>query len=119
MKYFEDYKIDGYPMLVPDANVQISQDDLDASGSGRDEQGYMHRIVLRRKVKKWGFNYSTLTEQEYNYMCNLLDKAEFEFVYKERGETKTTRAYSSTNKVSLFNATKGIYKRFSFNIIEC
>ena len=120
MRLFYDFTVDGEPILVPAANVKIDQNDLDSDGSGRDEQGYMHRIVLRRRVKKWGFSYSTLTQAEYDYINSLFDgKDTFTFAYTEKGEKKTTSAYCSSNSVSLYNAKKGIYKGFSFNIIEC
>ena len=37
------FLIDGQPMLAPDENVEISVEDIDASDSGRDESGVMHR----------------------------------------------------------------------------
>ena len=41
------FLINGKPMLAPDADVGVSYTDLDANDSGRDESGYMHRIVMR------------------------------------------------------------------------
>lgn len=120
MKLFEDFTIDGNPIIVPDANVGISRNDLDSEGSGRDEQGYMHRIVLRKGVRKWSFHYSSLKKEEYDYMVSILNASdEFVFGFKNGEEMETTLAYSSSNDAALYNATKGIYKNFSFNIIEC
>ena len=50
MTLTELYKIDGKPMVAPDADVQMSFEDLDGAQSGRDESGFMHRILVRRKV---------------------------------------------------------------------
>lgn len=120
MRFFDGFTVDGEPILVPDVDVKIAQNDLDSDGSGRDEQGYMHRVVLRRRVKKWSFSYSTLTQDEYDYMNVLFDgKDTFTFGYVEKGEKKTTSAYSSSNSVSLYNAKRGIYKNLTFDIVEC
>lgn len=121
MRYFEDYTVNGDPILVPDADADISENDVDDEGSGRDETGYMHRIVLREKVKKWVFKYSRLTREEYGYMKSLFkDKPTFTFGYvDEDGQTQTTTAYCSSNSAVLHNAREGIYKNFSISIIEC
>lgn len=120
MRFFEDYTIDGAPILVPDADAEISKNDLDDEGSGRDETGYMHRIVLREKVKKWVFKYTRLTQEEYDYMNSLFEnKPTFVFGYIDKGERQTTTAYSSSSSAVLHNAREGIYKNFSFSIIEC
>ena len=63
----ELFQIGGKPMLVPDVEVVVSYSDLDASDSGRDESGYMHRIVVRHKVGSWKFTYAHLTEEEKQY----------------------------------------------------
>lgn len=121
MKLYEDYKIDGLPLLVPDADVSISQNDLDSSDSGRDESGIMHRQVVRYRVKTWGFNYSTLTVDEYRYMESLFaGKKDFTFSYRDLdGSLKETRAYCSNNSITYHNAKLGLYKNLKFNIIEC
>ena len=67
----ELYQIDGRPMPVPDADPDLSFTDLDASDSGGDESGVMHRIVVREKVGSWGFVYSSLTDEEYAYLTGL------------------------------------------------
>ena len=48
------YQIDGQPMLAPDTDASFSFSDLDASDSGRTEDGVMHRIVVREKVATSG-----------------------------------------------------------------
>ena len=35
MRFYEDYLIEGQPMLIPDADVTITGTDLDASDAGR------------------------------------------------------------------------------------
>lgn len=121
MTFFEDYKIDGEPMLAPDQDVSLSYADLDSSDSGRDESGVMHRIVVRHRVATFGFNYSVLTAKEYEYMRSLLDgKTEFMFTYKDlNGEFVKTKAYCSNDSITYHNAQLKVYKNFKFNIIEC
>lgn len=121
MRNFYDYfLIDQKPILVPDQDLSISLQDLDAEGSGRDELGYMHRIVLRERVGTWTLTYSTLSEWEYEYMNKLFDgKAEFDLTIRIGSKDIRTRGYCASSKASLRNAVKGIYKNVSFSIIEC
>lgn len=121
MRLFDDYRIDGEPMLVPDEDVSLSFADLDSSDSGRDESGIMHRIVVRERVATWGFNYSQLTAEEYRYMRTLFaGKPEFTFTYRDLdGYLVETRAYCSNESITYHNAKLGLYKNLKFNIIEC
>ena len=65
------YQVDGIPMLAPDAEPEFSFADLDASDSGRDESGVMHRIMVREKVGTWSFSYAHLSDEELAYLRNL------------------------------------------------
>ena len=65
------FQVNGMPLLVPDAQVGMSYEDIDSSDSGRDESGVMHRIPVRYKVVSWAFTYEHLTEEEKQYMENL------------------------------------------------
>ena len=121
MRFFEDYKINGKSMLIPDEDVSLSLADLDSSDSGRDESGIMHRIVVRERVATWGFNYSQLTTEEYKYMRSLFaGKPEFTFTYRNLdGKIVSTKAYCSNDSITYHNARLGLYQNFKFNIIEC
>ena len=121
MQYFEDFKINDKPVLVPDAEVSIEWNDLDADSTGRDEKGVMHRKVLRRRIPKWGLSYSTLTKEELSYMRGLFSGLDtFTFTYKdENGEIKTCDAYCSNDSVTWYDARNGIYKNYKINIIAC
>ena len=37
------FQINGKPMLIPDAQVAMRFEDLDAYSAGRDQSGVMHR----------------------------------------------------------------------------
>jgi hypothetical protein len=124
MRAFVDFfLVNGKPMLAPDEEVALSYSDLDSDESGRDESGYMHRIVLRHKVATWSFVYSSLTEEEKRYMESLFDGlSEFEFTHPGRtdvSEKATTRCYRSSYGISWKNAVTGQWKNYKFNIIEC
>ena len=121
--FMNSFLINGKPVLAPDAEMAVTYTDLDADDTGRDEMGYMHRIVARYKVGTWPFMYSTLTEEEKRYMESLFEDApDFEFTHPDRLDaTKlvTTRAYRSNYKISWLNAKLGLWKNYGFNIIEC
>lgn len=121
MTFFEGFQIDGMPLLAPDADVQVTQTDLDASDAGRDESGVMHRQLIRRRVKTWGFHYTALTAEELAYLESLFaGKAEFTFTYTGfDGKTASCTAYCSKDSISYHNAKTGLYKNYQFTVIEC
>ena len=122
-KTTEFFKINGSPMLVPDAEVGVSYEDLDSSDSGRDESGVMHRIPVRYKVGVWSFSYAHLTEAEKQYMESLFpDAAEFTFTHPDRRDSTsavTCKAYRSKYGISWKNAKTGLWSEYSFQIIQC
>ena len=119
----ELFQINGVPMLVPDAEVSVSYEDLDSADSGRDESGVMHRIPVRYKVGSWAFSYSHLTEEEKQYMENLFpDAADFSFTHPDRQDATvsvTSRAYRSKYSLSWKNARTGLWSNYGFHIIGC
>ena len=121
MRLYEEFKIGGMPILVPDGNVEMSLTDLDAGSAGRDEAGIMHRIRVRTRVKTWNFQYFALTRQEFQYMEELLSReADFEFTYPGTdGTPQTCRAYCSTTGLTYENARLGLYRNYKFTVIEC
>lgn len=118
----DDFKINGKPMLAPDAGVGFSYEDLDSDESGRDESGYMHRDVVRYKVGSWSIRYANLTQGEKNYMEGLFpDAPEFDFTRPDRltGEPVTTSCYRSKFSIDWWDSTCGVWKNYGFNIVEC
>lgn len=117
------FQIDGKPMFAPDADVSMSFNDLDGSESGRDEGGFMHRIVVRYNIGTWSFEYSNITEDEMRYMESLFSEApDFEFTHPDRTDPSRlvkTRCYRSKYGIVWKNAREGQYKNYKFNIIEC
>ena len=121
MKFFTEYKIDGTPILVPDADVELTLTDLDSGSAGRDEQGFMHRIRVRKRVKTWAFQYFALTREEWYYMENLLSQnPTFRFTYPDMdGTQKTCTAYCSNTGLTWHNARLDLYRNYKFTVIEC
>lgn len=118
----DKFQINGKPMLAPDAEVGFSYEDLDTDDSGRDEGGYMHRVVARYKVGSWSFSYSHLTEAERAYTEGLFpDEPTFSFAHPDRltGEPVESTCYRSKYSISWYNAKMGLWKNYGFNIIEC
>lgn len=118
--YDTAYKVDGSALLAPDEGVEISLSDLDASDSGRDESGVMHRFAVREKVRTFGFSYAILDKEDYAYIMGLFDgKNTFTFSFLENGAVKTCTAYCSKASVVLHSSRTGLYKNLKFNIVEC
>lgn len=117
------FAVNGKAMLVPDEEVSVSYEDLDAADSGRDQAGYMHRIVARYKVGSWGFSYAHLTEAEKQYMESLFPDSEtFAFTHPSRLDAsvaETATCYRSKYGISWKNAKTGLWSGYSFHIIEC
>ena len=120
-KEYFDLLIDGKPILIPDQDMEMEYNDLDSDETGRDESGYMHRIVLRSGVRKISLNYGSLTREDYLYMRSLFDgKSEFDVTYRDHdGFENKFVAYSSSHSITVHNARTGLYKNYKLSIIEC
>ena len=117
------YKIDGVALLPPDQGVMMYYEDLDGLEAGRDESGYMHRIVVRNKLCRWEFTYSHLSQQDYARMQQALScPAEFVFTYPDPQNPEKslqTHAYLSKYGVAWYNARTGQYRNLKFTVIQC
>ena len=116
MELTELFQIEGRPLPVPDADISMSFEDLDAPQSGRDEAGFMHRIPVRRKVGVWEFQYSVLDGETYRYLQEILPTGgSFRFTCPE-GEVE---AYLSRYSIVWHSARTDTYRNLKFSIIEC
>ncbi len=117
------FLIDGLPMLAPDANMEMTIEDVEAPDTGRDESGLLHRFLLRHGIGKWNFSYARLTRQEYEYMEKLIaGKATFRFTHPDcadAGQPREITAYRSGHKILWQSAVTGEFGDYSFCIIGC
>jgi len=117
------FLIDGKPMLVPDENMEISMEDIEASDSVRDESGVMHRFVVRQGVGKWTFSYGSLTQQDYAYMEDLFaGKSTFVFTHpspEDSTQAVKTTAYRGKHSILWHCAASGQFRNYQFSIIAC
>ena len=113
--YTNLFLINGRPMLAPDEDVGVSYADLDADDSGRDETGYMHRIVVRYKLGTWSFEYASITEAEKRYLEELFgEMPDFDFTHPDRLNAEkqvTVKAYRSKYNTSWHNARTGQWRK--------
>lgn len=119
----ELYQINYQPMIAPDQDVAMSFEDLDAAQSGRDEAGFMHRVVVRSKVGVWEFSYSHLTGEQYRYLLSILPASgSFTFTHPSPADStvmQETQAYLSKYSVVWHSARTDTYRNLKFSIIAC
>lgn len=116
------FTVNGRPMLAPDGPVSVSFTDIDGADAGRDQNGHLHRSVVRYKVAAWEFTYSHLTEEEKRYMESLFpDAPTFRFGHPDRadaGKQAVTECYRSQYGIAWKNARTGLWSDLKFQIIE-
>lgn len=116
------FTVNGKPLLAPDAEVSVSYSDIDAADAGRDQNGILHRSVVRYKVATWEFTYSHLTDGEKRYLESLFpDAPTFQFGHPGRTDSavrETTECYRSQYGICWKNARTGLWSNLKFQIIE-
>lgn len=116
----ELFAVEGKGMLTPDEGVQMQFEDIDGASAGRDQKGFLHRAVVRRKVPSWTFTYNHLTDEERAYMENLFGDADtFSFTHPDRidGTPAQTQCYRSRYGISWKSAVTGLWSGYSFTVI--
>lgn len=117
------FLINGTPLYAPDEEPTFSYEDIDSSETGRDEAGYMHRHVVRRKVGKWSFQYSSITDAEKQAIESIFEGLDtFQFTRPGRiatGTPETTECYRSKYSLNWKSSKTGKWVSYKFNIIEC
>ena len=119
----ELYQIDGKSMIAPDENMELSFEDIDAADAGRDESGVMHRVMVRRKVGKWSFHYTHLSQEEFAYLESILPQdGTFTFTHPGLSDCTVTEectAYLSGYSLLWRGVQSKTYRDLKFNIIQC
>ena len=120
MRAFDfDYQVDGKPLLVPDAAVELRFSDLISGDSGADEAGFYHRMVLRRGLRQWDFSYKVLTGQELRYLLELVG-GDFQFSFRGLdGQPERCRCHCDSLDTELYDREQDIYKNLHFAVKEC
>lgn len=117
------FQINGKAMFAPDAGVTFTYEDVDSPESGRDESGYMHRMVARHKVMSCAFSFSSISQADMAYMESLFaDAPVFDFTRPSRDDPNTpvtTKCYRTKYAIAWHNARTGLWMNYQFNIIEC
>lgn len=117
------FQINGKPIYAPDNDMSFSFEDIDSADAGRTEDGVMHRSPIRYKVGTWNFKYASLTNAELQYLESLFpDSATFQFTHPSRKnptKMETSTCYRSKYSLSWYSSKKGVWKNYTFNIIEC
>ena len=65
------FTVNGQPLPAPDADVTVVFRDVEAAAPVRDQDGFLHRSVIRRALADWTFRYSSLSEGERQALEDL------------------------------------------------
>ena len=108
------------PIYEPSAGVTIQHENIAGSSSGRTEDGIIHIDWVRRDIRKIGIKWSVMSEDELNYIIDLMQGKEYQFTFPDRGQLNTIDAYSSNCSYTMLTYKDGeaIYTNVSINVIE-
>ena len=112
------YTIDGQPMPEPDEEAELSFSDLDASDSGRTEDGVMMRNRVREGIAKISASWAAVSTADCARILHAVKPESFDVVYFF-GEMRTARMYAGDRSADLIAARegKGVWD-VSLNLIE-
>ena len=121
MRTTDLFTVDEQPMIVPDSDLVMQEEDVVSADSGLDESGVYHRFGMRQGVKSWDFSYSRLTKEEYAYLEELFagkDTFLFGFTTADGSRLYAT-AWRSKRSVLWHSAADGQLRDYRFRITEC
>lgn len=115
-----EWMVNGTPLFIPSAGIQIEHTNLAGSSSGRTEDGIMHIDWVRRDIRKVSLRWSVLTASELEYVFSLMQGKEFVLTFKDRGRVCSMNAYSAESTYTYYTAAndEDIYTDVSINAIE-
>lgn len=116
------FTVNGQPLPAPDADVTVVFRDVEATAPVRDQDGFLHRSVIRRALADWTFRYSRLTEGERQYLESLFPKDEDVFVFghphpEDLSRVKYTTCYREDLTLGLAHV-QGPWQNCAFRIRE-
>ena len=116
------FSVNGRPLPVPDGEVAVTYTDVEAMNPVRDQDGFLHRCVLRSAVAAWDFYYQCLTEPERQWLESLFPATgePFLFVHPDREDLHKPAAslcYREKCTVALRDS-RGIWSDCRFRIRE-
>lgn len=117
------WKVNNTPFYIPGRNMKIDHESIQASDSGRTEDGYMHIDWVRTNLIKTFLKWSYLTGNEVEYLENLMQGKEFTLTYYDKGKVHTADVYVSKltyTKYSdaLYANEGGLYTDIAADAIE-
>lgn len=116
------FTVNGQPIYEPDNKVNMTHESLADSESGRTRDGIMHINWVRTDMRKCNLVYSTLTNEEYQQIADLLQGKIFTFGYYENGIPRTMTAYCSNHSYDTYltddTSRRGLYQNLQINVIE-
>lgn len=115
------WAVDGQPLYVPD-EVDIGNDNIVSSDSGRLESGYTYIRWVRPTVRKVTLTYKHLTGYEKDYLHNLMQGRVFMFTYWDNG-IQVMEAYAGKDDYKQKNLSNyadegGEYSDYKVSIVE-
>ena len=116
------FTINGRPMPAPDADVVVTCTDVEAMEPVRDQDGLLHRCVIRQGVTDWTFRYGELTEEDRRYLEGLFPEGAGAFHFGHPDPNDITRqtqslCYRADYTIALGNV-QGLWRDCSFRIRE-
>lgn len=114
------WKVGDTPIYEPSYGIKVEHENIAGSSSGRTEDGVMHIDWVRRDMRKINLSWSAMTEDELNFIIDLMQGKEYQFTFPDRGQVYTMDAYSSNCSYTLYTYSGGeaIYTDISINVIE-
>jgi len=112
------YTVDGAPLFVPLSPFQVELESLADPNSGRTDDGMMHLIFTRSRVRKFTYRYGRLSGAELRYLENLVQGRVYTFGFELYGSPQTMEAYTSAIRFQLQDLPGDQYDDVEFTIIE-
>ena len=115
------YNVNGAQMPSP-VSIEPAREDLDSDASGRGEDGYMIRTVIRSEVRNMAVKHEMLTKAELQTILSALQPKSITFTYSDGGTpvTKTGYAQKKTYPSRYYedDTATGSYWDLSFEFVE-